>query len=72
MAKFKVGNGFGQGVTHGPATSIRAVEKMEIHVQDAVAKGAEVIVGGTRLPHLEPTFFTPTVLKGMKPNMQMF
>ncbi|KAJ4130534.1 succinate semialdehyde dehydrogenase NADP+ linked [Fusarium falciforme] len=72
VAKFKVGNGFGQGVTHGPAISIRAVEKMEIHVQDAVAKGAEVIVGGTRPPHLGPTFFTPTVLKGMKPDMQMF
>ncbi|KAI8649016.1 Succinate-semialdehyde dehydrogenase [Fusarium keratoplasticum] len=64
VAKFKVGNGFGQGVTHGPATSIRAVEKMEIHVQDAVAKGAEVIVGGTRLPHLEPTFLLLLCSKG--------
>ena len=46
----------------GPMINARAVEKIERHVQDAVAKGAKVLTGGKRLVDLGPNYYTPTVL----------
>src|SRR6478752_1048486 len=46
----------------GPMINARAVEKIERHVQDAVARGAKVLVGGGRLTELGPRYFAPTVL----------
>nr|WP_315427025.1 NAD-dependent succinate-semialdehyde dehydrogenase [uncultured Albidiferax sp.] len=46
----------------GPMINARAVEKIERHVQDAVAGGARVVAGGTRLPALGANYFAPTVL----------
>jgi succinate-semialdehyde dehydrogenase/glutarate-semialdehyde dehydrogenase len=45
-----------------------AVEKVERHLSDAVAKGARVLVGGKRHA-LGGTFFEPTVLVDVKPDM---
>jgi len=71
VRKFKVGNGFGEGVTHGPLIHDRAVSKVHEHVKDAVAKGASLAVGGNHLPQLGENFFEPTVLTGMTPDMQL-
>lgn len=46
----KVGSGFEAGVTQGPLIDDAAVAKVEAHVADALAKGATVVVGGTRAP----------------------
>lgn len=56
---FVVGNGMDKGVTHGPLIHERAVAKVKEHVEDAVAKGAKVLVGGK--PG-KGNFFEPTVL----------
>jgi len=50
---------------------MQGLEKVERHVQDAVAKGAKVQIGGNR-HELGETFFQPTVLTGMKTDMQIF
>ena len=55
----KVGNGFEEGVNQGPLIEPAAVEKVERHVQDAIAKGARVLTGGKRLAG---QFFEPTVV----------
>lgn len=55
----KVGNGFEDGVVQGPLIEDAAVQKVQRHVQDAVAKGARVVVGGEKL---QGQFFQPTVL----------
>jgi succinate-semialdehyde dehydrogenase/glutarate-semialdehyde dehydrogenase len=55
----KVGNGFDESVNQGPLIEPSAVEKVERHVQDAVAKGARVLTGGKRLGG---QFFEPTVV----------
>ncbi|WP_144732287.1 NAD-dependent succinate-semialdehyde dehydrogenase [Extensimonas perlucida] len=62
----KVGNGFEEGVNQGPLIEEAAVEKVERHVQDAVAKGARVLTGGKRLGGL---FFEPTVVADATPEM---
>ena len=59
--KLKVGNGAEAGVALGPLINQGAVEKVEEHIADAVAKGASVKVGGQRHA-LGGNFFQPTVL----------
>lgn len=49
-------------MTHGPLIHDRAIEKVEKHIEDAVNKGAEILVGGKRPTHLPGSFFEPTVL----------
>ncbi|NSY40409.1 NAD-dependent succinate-semialdehyde dehydrogenase [Leisingera sp. ANG59] len=66
----KIGNGFEDGVTTGPLIDEGAVAKVESHISDAVAKGAEVIEGGNR-SNLGGTFFQPTVLTGVTRDMQV-
>lgn len=53
----------------GPMINDRAVEKIERHVQDAIAKGAKVLTGGRRLTDLGPTYYAPTVLTGADASM---
>ncbi|KAF9498768.1 succinic semialdehyde dehydrogenase [Pleurotus eryngii] len=60
IAKFKVGNGLDSTTTHGPLIHSRAVEKVTRHVDDAVASGAQVLVGGKPIP--DTSFFLPTLL----------
>jgi succinate-semialdehyde dehydrogenase/glutarate-semialdehyde dehydrogenase len=69
--EFKVGGGYGEGVTHGPLIHDRAVDKVEKHVKDAKSKGGNVITGGQRLPDLGPNFFQPTVITGMTTEMDL-
>ena len=60
-AKLKVGNGTDPDVVQGPLIDQAAVDKVEEHISDAVAKGAKVAVGGKQHA-LGGTFFEPTVL----------
>ena len=64
----KVGNGLEAGVQQGPLIDVKAVEKVEEHIKDAVAKGAKVVTGGHR-HKLGGSFFEPTVLAGVTPDM---
>lgn len=53
-----------QGVQVGPLANARQLAKMEELVADAVARGAEVLTGGKRMPG-EGFFFEPTILAGV-------
>jgi succinate-semialdehyde dehydrogenase/glutarate-semialdehyde dehydrogenase len=64
----KVGNGLEEGVQQGPLIDMRAVEKVEQHIADATRKGAKVVAGGSRHA-LGGTFFQPTVLANVTPDM---
>ncbi|KAK4084556.1 uncharacterized protein Triagg1_1036 [Trichoderma aggressivum f. europaeum] len=69
VKQFKVGNGFAEGTTHGPLIHDRAISKVDAHVQDAVKKGAKLLVGGQKLPEIGSNFFQLTVLRDMKADM---
>ena len=71
VAAMSVGNGADDGVVTGPLIDRQGLEKVERHVADAVAKGAEVRTGGSA-HSLGGTFFEPTVLTGMTSEMQVF
>ncbi len=59
VQSFKVGNGFEDGVVQGPLIEMAAVEKVQRHLDDAVAKGARIVTGGQKL---QGQFFQPTVV----------
>ena len=66
----KVGNGMDDGIVQGPLINEDGVEKVERLIDDAVKKGAKIVVGGKRHP-LGHTFFEPTVIKEVTPAMAM-
>jgi len=68
VAKLKVGNGLEDGVSQGPLIDVSALEKVEEHVSDALGKGARVVAGGKRHA-LGGTFYEPTVLADVTPEM---
>jgi succinate-semialdehyde dehydrogenase/glutarate-semialdehyde dehydrogenase len=65
-----VGNGFDDGVEQGPLIDDAAVAKVEEHIADGLAQGAAVAAGGARHA-LGGTFFEPTVLTGVRPEMRV-
>ncbi len=70
VAKLKVGPGDEAGVTTGPLINAAAVAKAKDHVSDAVAKGAEIAIGGK--PHESgENFFAPTVLTEVTTEMKI-
>ena len=70
VAALKVGNGVEPGVTQGPLIDQFAVDKVEELIADARSKGARVVCGGQRHA-LGQTFFEPTILADVTPEMRM-
>lgn len=68
VGQLHVGNGIDPGVTQGPMIDTKAVEKVEEHIADALAKGASIKMGGKR-HHLGHSFFEPTILTNVTQDM---
>ena len=69
VKKMKVGPGTEAGVLQGPLIDAQALAKVEEHIADALAKGAKVLTGGRRHA-LGGTFYEPTVIAGVTPDMK--
>jgi len=61
VKSLNVGNGLDEGISQGPLINISAVEKVEEHIKDAIAKGGTVVSGGKR-HEKGGTLFEPTVI----------
>ena len=70
VAKLKVGDGLQAGTDLGPLINRAALDKIEEHVADAVAKGATLVTGGKRHA-LGGSFFEPTILTGVTQDMMV-
>ncbi|BBK38575.1 NAD-dependent succinate-semialdehyde dehydrogenase [Allostella sp. ATCC 35155] len=68
VSGLRVGDGMQAGVSQGPLIDMQAVAKVEEHIQDAVSKGARVVIGGKRHA-LGGSFFEPTVLADVTTRM---
>lgn len=65
-----LGNGLDEGVTMGPMAVASQRDKALGFVQDALEKGAKLLTGGRRPPHLPKGYFIePTVLTGISRDM---
>jgi succinate-semialdehyde dehydrogenase/glutarate-semialdehyde dehydrogenase len=68
VAAMTVGDGAAAGVSQGPLINMKAIEKVERLVGEAVEAGAKVTLGGHRHA-LGGSFFEPTVITEVTPAM---
>ena len=71
VSALKVGNGADEGVNVGPLIDEKAATTVCEFIDDAVAKGANVALGGGR-SELGGTFVQPTILTGVTRAMRVF
>ena len=69
--KLNVGHGEDRETDVGPMIDERQLAIVESQVEDAKARGARVLTGGTRLPELGVNFYAPTVLAGVTQGMRI-
>lgn len=69
-SELHVGPGTEEGVNIGPLIDENAVAKVSEHIQDAVDKGAELLLGGHAHP-LGGRFFTPTLVSHANAEMKV-
>ncbi|AWT59052.1 MAG: Glutarate-semialdehyde dehydrogenase DavD [Candidatus Moanabacter tarae] len=70
--KVKLGNGLEEEVDVGPMFEARALDKTDDLIKDALSKGANCILGGSRSERFDKGyFFEPTVLTGMQDDMKI-
>ncbi len=68
----KLGSDLGFDADFGSLATSAQLDRVQAHLDDALAKGATVLVGGHARPDLGPWFFEPTVLTGVTPEMRVY
>ena len=71
VERMRVGAGMGFGYEMGCLIDDMQLASVTAQVDEAVAKGATVLAGGRPMPELGPTFYAPTVLEGVIPEMEV-
>jgi succinate-semialdehyde dehydrogenase/glutarate-semialdehyde dehydrogenase len=72
VTRLKIGNGMDESVDIGPLIDRAALEKVQDHVNDAVAKGAVVAAGGREWRGITGGhFFEPTILTNVTNDMKI-
>jgi succinate-semialdehyde dehydrogenase/glutarate-semialdehyde dehydrogenase len=70
VKQFTVGRGTEDGVSIGPLINDAAVAKANDLVQDAVSRGATLLIGGSAIEG-DGTFYEPTVISGVTPGSEI-
>ncbi|MCA3509932.1 MAG: NAD-dependent succinate-semialdehyde dehydrogenase [Rhodobacter sp.] len=68
VAGLNVGDGLKDGIDTGPLVNMDAVDKVEEHIADILARGGTVVTGGRRHA-LGGSFFEPTIVTGVTQDM---
>src|SRR5579863_9741874 len=69
--KLRVGNGMDPHTDVGPMIHVLQLHIVEVHVEDAKARGARILAGGKRMPELGANFYAPTVLADVTHDMRI-
>jgi succinate-semialdehyde dehydrogenase/glutarate-semialdehyde dehydrogenase len=72
VRKMRLGAGMSYDYDMGSLISQEQLEAVRRHVDDAVAKGATVLVGGRARPEIGPYFYEPTLLDRVNDSMSLF
>lgn len=67
----RVGNGLDPSTDVGPMIHQRQLSVVDSHVEDARARGAQVLTGGVRLTDLGSNFYAPTVIADVTHQMRI-
>ncbi|MGW5067895.1 succinic semialdehyde dehydrogenase [Streptomyces cyaneofuscatus] len=70
--KLTIGAAYDYSMDVGSLTTPAQLKTVTEHVDDAVAKGATVLAGGTARPDLGPLFYEPTILTDVTPDMTLY
>ncbi|MBD3664869.1 NAD-dependent succinate-semialdehyde dehydrogenase [Sulfitobacter aestuariivivens] len=70
VEKMKIGDGFEEGVDLGPLINGDASEKVKEHMEDALSKGAKIILG-SKDEKMAGNFLAPTIMTGVTQDMQV-
>ncbi|MEW5978974.1 MAG: aldehyde dehydrogenase family protein [Acidobacteriota bacterium] len=62
LKRYRMGDPLEPATTLGPLASRSALDLLEGQVQDAMSRGARLLLGGRRLPETKGNFFPPTLL----------
>ncbi|HTX30779.1 MAG TPA: succinic semialdehyde dehydrogenase [Solirubrobacteraceae bacterium] len=72
VGRMRLGSGLNYDFDMGSLISEEQLEAVSEHVDDAVGKGAKVLVGGKARPDIGPYFYEPTILGEVKDGMSLF
>lgn len=68
VKQLQVGDGMKEDTDIGPLINEAAIDKVDAHVQDAIQHGGVVVTGGKRIGE-NGSYYEPTVVKDVQPNM---
>ncbi|MFK7731987.1 MAG: NAD-dependent succinate-semialdehyde dehydrogenase [Pseudomonadales bacterium] len=71
VAQFQMGDGTTDGVNIGPVIDEKAANDIYAFIDDAVEKGAKIVIGGER-SELGPGYVQPTILSNVSDDMRVF
>ena len=69
--RLRIGDGADVDADIGPMIHQRQLQTVQLHVNEAIARGARLLAGGQVLPKLGPNFFAPTILADVDHSMQI-
>lgn len=72
VRNLKLGTSLDYGTDTGSLISQDQLDTVTEHVDDAKAKGAEVLTGGRARPDIGPYFYEPTILRRVDEGMTLF
>lgn len=72
MSKAVLGYGMDESTTNGPLIHDKSLQKVKDHVEDALTKGAKILLGGKTRPDLGDYFHELTVLGDVTRDMKIF
>lgn len=72
VSKFQIGPGIDESTTIGPLISEMAAKSVEAKIYDSVKDGAQIVFGGSLIPHLGPNFLQPTIVRNVKSSSKLW
>ena len=70
VSQMKVGDGLEDGTDLGPLITPAAGEKVQEHIKDALAKGAQILLGSEE-KNMDGNFLAPTIVTGVTQEMKV-
>jgi acyl-CoA reductase-like NAD-dependent aldehyde dehydrogenase len=64
LSEYRLGDPLEEATTMGPLARQRGLEELQQQVDDAVARGGQLLLGGKRVPDTEGNFYPPTLVAG--------
>jgi succinate-semialdehyde dehydrogenase / glutarate-semialdehyde dehydrogenase len=68
FSQLQIGDPLQTGTDVGPLATLAGLEQIDRQVRDAIAGGAECLIGGKPWSELPGFFYEPTILKNIPPN----